>query len=100
MYELLLMDQFNIDLLEDISDYWVSMLGSSDLFPCVNRFTIVTLCRYSEGSKRIELDGAVLKKLFSDSRSGPDDLEESLFPGLCNPNDYIHIYDKFVSLTH
>lgn len=93
------MDQFNVDLLEDIADYWVSLLGSVELFPSVNRFTVATLRRYSEGSKKAEFDGPALKKLFSDSRSGAEDLDESLFPGLPNQDDYIRVYDKFVKLT-
>jgi hypothetical protein len=74
--------QFNVDLLEDIVEYWVEILGSEEYFPCVDRHTVITLRQYSDGAKKDEVGDEPLNKRFQDARNETDDPETRLFSGL------------------
>jgi hypothetical protein len=90
--------QFNVDLLEDIVEYWVEILGSEEYFPCVDRHTVITLRHYSDGAKKDEVGDEPLNKRFQDARNETDDPETRLFSGLPEAH-FPGVYTRFLRQT-
>jgi len=94
--------EFNVDLLYDIIDYWVELLGNEDKFHVVTQYTIQTLRRYSEGDKRSELERDTFQSIFFKGErvmNGTDEsTSEVLFPGI-ESDQYRLLHRRFISMT-
>jgi hypothetical protein len=92
-----------VDLLTDIVDYWIELLGTEDKFHMVTQFTIQILRQHCEGDKRHELENDTFRSLFL---RDPDDphgtldgtFSDIIFPG-ADETLLERIFHRFVRMT-